>query len=481
MAVNRLSRGALRSVPVASRPVLTPGAAGPGIVHFGLSAFHRAHQAMYTEEAMAAKGGDWGIVAVAPRSRDVLDAILAQDLLFSVTSLGAGVADTRVVGALVDARHAASDPLSVVGLIADPRIRVVTLTVTEKAYALEPADGRLRLDDGLRADLTGARPPQSVPGLLVCGLLARERAGAGPLAVVSCDNLPANGERVRSMVFQALAAAGADPSWVAANVTFPGTTVDRIVPATTAETLATAEQALGVTDLAAVAAEPFRQWVIEDDFPSGRPAWEAAGAILTEDAGPYERLKLRVLNGVHSSLAYLGALDGCETIAEALARPYLRRFAERLVAEDILPTLDPPAGVDPVQYGQTVLERFANPAIRHRTLQIAMDGSQKLPQRLLHTIADARRAGRLPAHATLAVAAWMRFVAGTGDDGRTLPLDDPLADEIRAALAGGVDGLLGLRAVFPAEFAEDAELRSAVVSWHGALGHGVPATLDGAA
>ncbi|MDI5941857.1 mannitol dehydrogenase family protein, partial [Micromonospora sp. DH15] len=246
-----------------------------------------------------------------------------------------------------------------------------------------------RLRAALAADLAGDAPPTTVPGLLVRGLAARAAADAGPVALVSCDNLPANGARLRGLVEQALARSGASDrvlSWVSEQVTFPGTMVDRIVPASTAQTLAAARDALGFADLAAVAAEPYRQWVIEDDFPGGRPAWEAAGAVLTDDAGQWERVKLRGLNGLHSATAYLGALAGRETVADALGVPGLTGMLRRLVAEEVAVSFTPPDGVSMVAYGDEVLARFANPAIRHRTLQIAMDGSQKLPQRVLHTL-----------------------------------------------------------------------------------------------
>jgi fructuronate reductase len=489
--LTRLGLGGLRRVPVESRPLVRPGAVPAGIVHLGLGAFHRAHQAVYTEEAIGAAGGDWGIVAVAPHNGRIVEKLAAQDCLFSVTSLSGAGEHTRVIGSLAAVRHAAGDPAAIVALLADPDIRIVTLTVTEKAYALDPATGRLQLDGAVRADLAAERPPQTVPGLLVRGLLARARAGAGPLALVSCDNLPANGRRLRGMVTQALDCAGPPPDvrdWVAGSVTFPGTTVDRIVPATTAETLARAQRALGVIDLAAVAAEPYRQWVIEDDFLGGRPDWEAAGAVLTADAGPWERLKLRALNGVHSALAYLGALAGSETIAEALALPGMRDVLTRFVAEDIAPSFTPPPGASVAAYGDSVLDRFANPVINHRTLQVAMDGTQKLPQRVLHTMLDRRAAGARPRWAALVVAAWMRFVRGCADDGRSMPLDDPLAPVIRAALAGGpdtpagvVEALLSLDAVFPAALADDPVVRELVVDWLAALDrHGVAAVIGGA-
>ncbi|MGC4892487.1 mannitol dehydrogenase family protein [Micromonospora sp. DT31] len=487
----RLGLATLRRLPEASRPLLRPGTVPAGIVHLGLGAFHRAHQAVHTEAAVGAAGGDWGIVGVAPRSTGVVEALAAQDCLFSVTALAADGAATRVVGALAGVRHAASDPDAVVGLLADPAIRVVTLTVTEKAYRLDPVTAALVADADLTADLTTDRPPTTVPGLLVRGLLARAAADAGPVALVSCDNLPANGRRLRGLVEQCLALArvpDATVERVTGQLSCPGTMVDRIVPASTDGTRAAARRALGVTDLAAVAAEPFSQWVIEDDFPGGRPAWEHGGAVLTDDAGPWERLKLRALNGVHSATAYLGALAGAETVAEALALPHLEAVLRRLVVEEVAPSFTPPPGVSVPGYAEQVLARFANPAIRHRTWQVAMDGSQKLPQRVLHTIADLRSAGRSARWSALVVAAWLRFLLGYADDGRPLPLDDPLADRLRAALdaaartpAGVVDAVFAIREVFPADLAADDEVRADVTGWLTALErHGVRATLAGA-
>ncbi|WP_433341986.1 mannitol dehydrogenase family protein [Micromonospora sp. CA-111912] len=492
VGASRLGLAALRRLPEASRPLLRPGTVPAGIVHLGLGAFHRAHQAVYTEAAIGAAGGDWGIVGVAPRSTELVETLAAQDNLFSVTTRAATGGGTQVIGSLAGVRHAASDPAGIVALLADPAIRVVTLTVTEKAYQLDPVTGRLRPDPALAADLAGDGPPGTVPGLLVRGLAARAAADAGPIALVSCDNLPSNGVRLRGLVEQALARSGASErvlGWVAANVTFPGTMVDRIVPASTADTFAVARRALGFADLAAVDAEPYTQWVIEDAFPGGRPAWDRAGAVLTDDAGPWERLKLRGLNGLHSATAYLGALAGRETVADALGIPGLTRVLRRLVAEEVAVSFAPPAGVSVVEYGDEVLGRFANPAIRHRTLQVALDGSQKLPQRILHTIADLRAAGRPARWSALVVAAWARFACGHADDGGTLPLVDPLADRIRGALAtadgtpaGVVDALFALREVFPAQLADDDEVRADVTDWLAALHrHGVAATLAGAA
>ncbi|GAA2336818.1 mannitol dehydrogenase family protein [Dactylosporangium salmoneum] len=437
--MERLSLRALGGLE--HRPAIRRGDAGVGILHLGLGAFHRAHQAVFTEDAIAKGGGDWAIAAVAPRSRAVLDPLLEQDLLYSVLTIDAEGVRPRVLGVHAAALHAASDPAAVEARLADPAVRIVTLTVTEKAY----------------------RPGSEVLRLLLRGLRAR---GGAPLALVSCDNLPGNGHRLRELVAAELGACE--------GLGFPCTMVDRIVPASTEGTYATAQAALGVVDRAAVAAEPFSQWVIEDDFPAGRPAWDLAGAVLTADVAPWERLKLRMLNGVHSALAYLGALAGAPTIDRALALPGMRAAMERLIRTDIAPTLRPPDGVSIEAYGERVLERFANPALRHRTLQVAMDGSQKLPQRLLGTIADRRAAGAVPRYATLVLAAWIRFVRGEADDGTPLPLEDPLADRLRAARSP-----LELDAVFPPGFADDAELRAALDEWGRALDrHGVAGTLE---
>ncbi len=474
----RLTRGALERLPADAAPLVRQP--NPGIVHLGLGAFHRAHQAVYTEEAMAAAGGDWGIVAVAPRSAEVVETLAAQDSLFSVTTVDGDSMHTRVIGALAGVRHLPSQGAEILALLADPAIRVVTLTVTEKAYLLDPVTGRLRQDDpALRADLAGDSLPRTVPGLLARAVRERGAAGGPPLAIVSCDNLPANGARLRGAVQQAL---GEElPGWVS----FPGTMIDRIVPASTALTLERASKALGVQDLAAVAAEPYRQWVLEDDFPGGRPAWESAGAVFSAEVTAYERLKLRVLNGVHSTLAYLGALAGCATIAEAIELPGMRGYLREMIARDVAPTLTPPAGVDVAEYAGSVLHRFGNPATLHRTLQIAMDGSQKLPQRLLAPAADRRAAGAQPDLLALALAGWLRFAAGVADDGSSLPLNDPLAAEIRAALdtAGGdpkaiVRAVFALDTIVPAALAADTVLAELVADRLGQLTRdGVAATV----
>ncbi|MEV6300261.1 mannitol dehydrogenase family protein [Actinoplanes sp. NPDC051861] len=484
MAVTyRLGRRSIPELSPRSRPVVQPGEVRPGIVHLGLGAFHRAHQAVFTEDAVAASGGNWGIIGVAPRSRTILDQLREQDCMYSVLTVGGPADETRAIGILSGLGHAAGDPFGVVAAIADPNIKIVTMTVTEKAYRMDPA-GRLLLDEDLRAQLTGVAPPVSVPALLARGLLRRQKAGGGPITVLCCDNLMGNGPRIEGLVTQALAVAGAA---LPPDVAFPATMVDRIVPATSADHRRRAALALGADDAVPVVAEPFSQWVIEDRFPGGRPDWAAAGAIMTDDVTAWEMLKLRALNSVHSACAYLGALAGRELIADSLQMPGLTGMLRRFIAEDIAPTVTPPPGVSVVEYGEQSLARFANRELGHRNIQVAMDGTQKLPHRLLGTVADRRRAGAVPAWGTLVLAAWMRFASGYADSGATLPLDDPLADRIRAALAGAPDtpagtvgALLGLTEVFPPSIAGDEELRTELIRWYGDLAkHGAEATIRG--
>jgi fructuronate reductase len=433
----RLSLAELHRVPAAYRPALDPRQRQVRIVHLGIGAFHRAHQAAYTEDC-----GDWGSCGVTQRSPRVLTQLAPQDGLYTLLVREGDQARPQVIGAVREVLFAGADPGAVAARIADPRVDIVSLTVSEKGYRHDPATGRLRLQDPeIAADLAG-RPARTVIGQLTAGLGARAVADAAPVTVLCCDNLPLNGPTVRSLVLSyadAYAARHAPaeglPAWIAARVAFPATMVDRIVPAATDADRADVAALLGVRDLGAVVAEPFTQWVIEDSFAGPRPAWEKAGAQFVADVAPYEKVKLRMLNGAHSALAYLGGLAGHEFIADALGDDTLAACAHRLMTDDAAPTLDPPAEMDLRVYAEQVLRRFGNAALRHRCVQVAMDGSQKLPQRLLGTVADRLAAGGTPVWSALAVAAWMRHVwTGRTDDGRPFPVDDPLADQFRARL-----------------------------------------------
>ncbi|MDR7327385.1 mannitol dehydrogenase family protein [Catenuloplanes niger] len=350
---------------------LAPPAA-PRILHFGLGAFHRAHQAVWTEAVAARTGEPWGIVAVAPRSRDTVAALRAQDHLYSVITKNPDHAAVRVCGALSGALHLADDAAEVARLLTATETTVVTLTITEKGYFRTP-DGHLDLQTDHGSTVVGA---------LTRGLRARHAAGGAPLTVISCDNMAANGAALHGVVRDLAIATGAPDdflTWLGTGVAWPSTVVDRIVPATVAGDRDVAEAALGLRDEMPVAAEPYRMWVIEDTFAADRPRWELDGALIVPDVTPYQLTKLRLLNGAHSALAYLGAAAGLTTIADTMDTEWGPRLVRRLAAE-VGPTL-PAGGPDPAEYADSLVDRFGNPGIRHSLRQIATDGSRKLPER----------------------------------------------------------------------------------------------------
>lgn len=429
---------------------------------------------MFTENAMLATGSsDWGIVGVTQRSDTVARQLEPQDGLFTVVERGSGAAPLRVVSSIVEAISGRDHPEKVVNRIAAGATQVVTLTITEKGYRIDPLTGSLNTDDPqVKADLAG-NPPQTAIGQITRGIQQRSRTGAGPLTVVSCDNLPGNGELTGTLV-RAFAAALPDAesgpllAWLDANVTFPNTMVDRMVPATTAGDLDAVEHELGLRDEAAVVAEPFMQWVIEDNFAGHRPAWEEAGALFSTDVAAWEAAKLRLLNASHSMLAYLGLATGKETISDAVGEDAFRTACARMMAEDALPTISLPAGMDGRTYCAQVLERFANPALGHTTAKVGSDGSQKIGLRLLTTVRATLDAGREPRWAALAVAAWMHHVATTPAAG----LNDPLAAELQAALpaertaATVIPALLGVRSIFDAGLAANTTFTDLLTHWY---------------
>jgi fructuronate reductase len=456
------------------RPAFDPGTLRIGIVHLGIGAFHRAHQAIYTDDAIAQSGRDWAICGVSLRSADVRDRMAPQDGLYTaVEKCPAGVR-RRIVGSVREVLFLDEDRVRIDARLADAATKVVTLTVTEKGYCHDPATGRLdRTHRDIVHDLAHPRAPASVLGLLAAAFDARRTNGAGPMTVVCCDNLPHNGKVLRGLVLSF--ADILDPGlarWIERNASFPSTMIDRIVPATTAGDIAENDAALGVHDAAPVVFEPFRQWVIEDDFIAPRPAWEAGGAQFVRDVVPFEAMKLRLLNASHSAFAYLGFLAGHTYIYEVAAQPAFVVFMRRFMRDEVAPTLAIPTGIDLPAYRDALIDRFANPVLPHRTQQIAMDGSQKLPQRLLATARDNLAAGRPMPLLTLAVAGWMRYVAGSDEEGRPIKVSDPLAAQFadiagrhRHDPSGLARGLLSLRAVFGDDLAADLRFAEPVAAW----------------
>lgn len=399
-----------------------------GIVHLGIGAFHRAHQAWYTDRAMDAGAGeghgrDWLIAGVSLRSAGVADQLNPQDGLYTVAERSAAATRLRVVGAVREVVVAAGDEERAAALLASPAVRIVSFTVTEKGYARR-ADGIL--DGGL------AEAPGSIYPLLAAGLRRRRDAALPGLTLLSCDNLAENGHQLRRLLLDYLDARdSALAAWTDGECAFPSSMVDRIVPATTPADRDAVERQLGLRDEGAVLTEPFSQWVIEDRFAGPRPRWEAVGAQIVSEVAPYETAKLRMLNGAHSALAYLGLERGHTYVHEAIADPALRPTIERLMREEAATSFDPAPGQDLAGYADALLARFANPALQHRLAQIAMDGSQKIPNRWLPVLAEHRRRGERCPAILAALGAWLRHVRG--DNG---PVDDPRADTLRAAWSG---------------------------------------------
>jgi len=462
----RLSATTLASLPAdVARPAYDRAAIRTGVVHLGIGAFHRAHQAALFDAALASGDLRWGVIGVSLRSAGVRDQMVPQDGLYSLVVRSGEAQDIRIVGAVTDVLVAPEDPARVVAALASADVHIVTLTITEKGYRLDPASGKLiESDPDVAADLADLSAPRTAPGFLVAGLAARRAAGLPPFTAISCDNLPHNGQRLRDAVLAMARAHDAGlAAWIEAEGAFPQTMVDRIVPATTDADIEALQQRIGVEDRAMVKTEPFTQWVIEDRFCGPRPDFAALGAQLTADVAPWEEAKLRLLNGAHSGIAYLGGLAGIDFVNQFVADPRGHAFVEALWDESAA-TLSPPPGLDIPAYRTALMERFANSALQHRTRQIAMDGSQKLPQRLVAPLM-ARRAASQPAdRLLLAIAAWMRWQGGVDDSGAAFTVDDPMAARTVAALQGcttaeaWVRALLAIGEIFPAALAGDAEL-----------------------
>ncbi len=468
-----LSLAVLATLPsTIQRPAYDVEAARIGIVHLGIGAFHRAHQAVMIDDRLNAGETGWAICGVSLRSPDTCDALAPQDGLYTVSVRSQHGESLRVIGAVRELLVAPEDPPRVLARMANPETKIVSLTVTEKGYCHDPATGELNRDHpDIKADLAQPERPVSAIGYLVEALRLRWKAGLMPFTVLCCDNLPSNGQTVRRVVTAFAHLRDAElGAWVAANVAFPCTMVDRIVPATTDVDRARVSDLLGVEDRWPVVTEPFTQWVIEDDFTLGRPDFAAAGAQITEDVAPFELMKLRLLNGSHSTLAYLGYLCGHETVAEAIADPSIHRIVGQLMGE-VTPTLPKVHGHDLAGYKAELLERFANPSLRHRTWQIAMDGSQKLPQRLLASARELLAQGQSLNAIPWGVAGWMRYVMAMDDKGKPIDVRDPMSDLlVRKAQAHELKAraiatdLFGIEAIFGTDLPADPRFTEPVIA-----------------
>ena len=463
--MNRLDYTALAGLPAS---VARPNRSAPpatGIVHFGPGAFHRAHQAAYIDTLLASEPG-WGIAAVSLRSAGTVEALADQQGLYTLAVRDAE-SSFRVIGA--HSRFLGPDDAAETqALLADPAVRLVTTTVTEKGYCLG-SDGTLdRAHPDIVHDLAQPTVPRSVIGWIVGGLAARHASGVAPFVVMPCDNLAANGAKLKAaLVDFASVNAPALADWISQHVHVPGTMVDSITPASDDALYSDVASALGVEDRAAVQREAFTQWVIEDLGDPVTAALGRAGATLTNNVAGYEQAKLRILNGTHSTLAYAGLLRGHPSVADAMGDALLAEFVDAMIRSDIIPTLTPVAGLDLDAYRAAVLTRFRNPVIVHRLDQIAIDGSQKIPYRLGDTLRWHRARGDMPGHVVTAIGCWIAFLMQRARAGETIvdAAGPALTTAAREGDAAAVLGrLITARIGFSADLAEDSAAAQAIAA-----------------
>ena len=435
--MTRLSSETLWALgPEVAVPRYDRAAITPGIVHIGVGGFHRAHQAVYTDDLLVqGLASEWGIcgVGLRPEDRAMHDALVPQGCLYTLMTRDAAGDAARVIGSLVRYLYAPNNVRAVRDVLASPQTRIVSLTITEGGYSLDAAG-----------------QPGPVFALLADALQVRRSAGVPAFTVLSCDNLPHNGGAAKL----ALLASARDAEfvhWIEQNVAFPSSMVDRITPQTTDADRALVQNEFGIDDAWPVISEPFKQWIIEDKFSDGRPPWEKVGAQFVSDVAPYESLKLSLLNGSHFAMAYLGFLAGFQTVPEVMADPDFRRFITRLMDEEVTPLLPPVPGIDLTEYKATLLHRFDNPAIKDQISRLCQNGSGKFPQYLLPSLRTAIERGTPRTLLTLALAGWMRYLTGVDEQGNSYAIDDPRAAELTAlARQGGTDPrpLLALTDVF---------------------------------
>ncbi len=461
-----LSDGTLARLPSdVSTPEYDRAALRPGIVHFGVGAFHRAHQAVYLDELARTGVTDWGVIGVGLHSREIGEVLAAQDLLYTVVERSADGDRVRVNGAMTRYLLAPEDPEAVLAALVDDGIRVVSLTITGTGYRIDPHTGEFDADDDdVRADLDSPDRPRTVFGYLVEALDRRRQSGLPPFTVLSCDNMQSNGTAARTAVvsFARLRDEGL-ADWIEQNVSFPSSMVDRITPTTTPEERNAIAEATGVDDRWPVITEPFRQWVVEDSFPAGRPPLEQVGVQFVDDVEPYEVMKTRLLNAGHTAIGYLGYLAGHRTTDELMADPVFRAFLTRLMAEEIAPLLPSVPGIDLDEYQATLIERLSNPRMGDQLARLGRRGSTKVPNYLLPSVRAALEQGRPYQLLCLAVAGWLRFLRGHDYAGDKMPVQGPRQDLIKVAQDAGTDSsrLLSEESVF-ASLGQDARFADCV-------------------
>lgn len=451
---------------------------GLGIVHLGIGAFHRAHQARYTQNAMLASGGDWRITGVSLRSETVARQLNPQDGLYTLIEQDADSISSQVISAIDSVLVAPQNPSVVLARLCDQSTRIVSLTITEKGYCHDPASGDLNFSHpDILYDLSHLDSPRSAIGFLVSAMQRRISQNLPAFTVMSCDNLPENGNLLHGLVLSF--AAKVSPVLAASidhQYRFPCSMIDRIVPAVTTDVISYNAKKQGYADHAVVATERFSQWVIEDNFACGRPDWAAAGALLVNDVHRFETMKLRLLNGSHSAIAYLGYLSGLNTVAEVIQIEAFQTFIRDLMHSEVMPSLAQPQGIDLNAYSEQLIQRFLNPNLHHQTYQIAMDGSQKLPQRLLNPLHFQRQHQGPMDRICLTIAAWIQYSSGVSLQGEKIVVQDPLSERLQQVaqpyvnqsspdVYAWVTAIFKLEAIFDSTLASEQSIHARVSHW----------------
>ncbi len=469
----KLSHSTLHNLPADVQvPVYDRAKIVPRMVHVGVGGFHRAHQAVYTDDLLGAGNSNWGYcgIGLLPHDARIRDAMRAQDCLYTVVERDLAGDHARVIGAIADFRFAPEDPQGVLERMADPDCRILSLTITEGGYYVHQGTGEFdEHHPDIQRDLANPHEPACSFGYLLEAMDRRRQRGLPPFTLMSCDNIQSNGDVAKKMLLAF--AELRDPAlrnWMAENVAFPNSMVDRITPATTDEHREMVRERFGVDDVWPVTTESFKQWVIEDHFTQGRPAWEQVGAQMTSDVLPYEKMKLRLLNASHQALCYNGMLLGLNFAHETMTDPDIRKVVEAMMDVEVTPLLTQPAGIDLTDYKRTLIERFANPAIRDQLSRIGTEGSARIPKFVLPSVVEQLGRGGPIDRLCFTVASWFRYLQGTDDQGKTMPIIDPMEAKLRErAQAGGKDPspLLAMREVFSEELATDPAFVGQVSGW----------------
>ncbi len=448
-----------------------------GMVHLGLGNFFRAHQCLFTQEAIIAAGGNWGYVAATLSSSHVIDSLRKQDFLYTHAAHASDETKLQIINIIKDAILLKSDAEAFYAYLTDPNICIVTLTITEKGYYFEPATGAfLHRHPDITAELQDPKNPKTAIGFLIEGLRQRKLAANKGITILSCDNLPNNGRVTKNVITQY--AQKIDPDladWIMDNVRFPSSMVDRITPMTTEDDHAWLKQQYGYTDALMIQTEAFSQWVIEDDFPYGRPQWEQADVQMVSDVQAFEEMKLRLLNGTHSTMAYLGYLAGYKTVDAVIGSQAFATFIRNLMDEEITPSLNMPKNIDLNAYKNALIERYKNPNLKHLTYQIASDGSQKIPQRIIKVLQYQYQHQGPYTRLITSLAGWLYYIQGRDENGDVYEIHDPKSSEFKQLLDESaseeefIQKILGMDEIFGGFFDDKKPLIEQIIVQYGLL------------